>query len=154
MTRASNPIQRRPAARMQRGFTLIEAMVALIVLSVGLLGIAAMYVETLRANRTSLFRTQAVVLASDLADRMRTNRAPANAYACGDPCDPTAGGNAVADADLAAWMGAIAAQLPSGTAGVAYTAPGVTTPAAYVVTISWSEVDQASPVALQLRVEI
>ena len=58
----------------QRGFTLVEAMVALIVLSVGLLGIAALYVETLRASRTSLHRTQAVNLATDLADRMRANR--------------------------------------------------------------------------------
>ena len=52
-------------ARRQRGFTLIEAMVALIVLSVGLLGIAALYGQTLRASRTSLYRTEAVNLAAD-----------------------------------------------------------------------------------------
>jgi len=130
-------------------------MVALIVLSVGLLGIAAMYVETLRANRTSLFRTQAVTLASDIADRMRANRVPANAYACGTPeCDPSAGGNAIADADLAQWMNTIAARLPGGTAGIEYTAPGANTPAAYVVTISWTEVGQDDPVEYELRVEI
>jgi type IV pilus assembly protein PilV len=147
----SNPAH---PARAQRGFTLIEAMVALIVLSVGLLGIAAMYVETLRANRTSLFRTQAVTLASDIADRMRANRIPANAYACGAPCDPSAGGNAIADADLAQWMNTIAARLPGGTADVAFTAPGANTPAAYVVTISWTEVGQDDPVEYELRVEI
>jgi type IV pilus assembly protein PilV len=141
--------------RAQRGFTLIEAMVALIVLSVGLLGIAAMYVETLRANRTSLYRTQAVTLASDIADRMRANRVPANAYACGAlACDPSAGGNAIADADLAEWMNTIAARLPGGTAGIAFTAPGANTPAAYVVTISWTEVGQDDPVEYELRVEI
>jgi len=148
------PKDRPVPARLQRGFTLIEAMVALIVLSVGLLGIAAMYVETLRANRTSLYRTQAVALASDIADRMRANRAPANAYACGSPCDPSAGGNAIADADLAQWMTTIAARLPGGSADVAFTAPGANTPAAYVVTISWTEVGQEDPVAYQLRVEI
>lgn len=148
------PKDRSGPARAQRGFTLIEAMVALIVLSVGLLGIAAMYVETLRANRTSLFRTQAVTLASDIADRMRANRAPANAYACGAPCDPSAGANAIADADLAQWMNTIAARLPNGSADVAFTAPGANTPAAYVVTISWTEVGQDDPVAYQLRVEI
>ena len=73
--------------RRNRGFTLVEAMVALIVLSVGLLGIAALYVETLRANRTSLYRTQAVNMATDIGDRMRSNRNPAAAYACGSPCD-------------------------------------------------------------------
>jgi type IV pilus assembly protein PilV len=154
MTRARNQIRRHCALRMQRGFTLIEAMVALIVLSVGLLGIAAMYVETLRANRTSLFRTEAVMLATDLADQMRANREPANNYDCGDPCDPDDGGNAIADADLADWMDMVAEQLPSGTAGVAYTAPGVGTPAAYVVTISWTEVGQDDPAAFALRVEI
>ena len=88
------------ALRCNRGFTLVEAMVALIVLSVGLLGIAALYVETLRANRTSLYRTQAVNMATDIGDRMRSNRNPAAAYACGSPCDPTAGGSAI-EADRA-----------------------------------------------------
>ena len=106
------------ALRRNRGFTLVEAMVALIVLSVGLLGIAALYVETLRANRTSLYRTQAVNMATDIGDRMRSNRNPAAAYACGSPCDPTAGGNAIAIADLTDWMNQIAVQLPGGSAAV------------------------------------
>lgn len=147
---------RRPVLRHHaRGFSLIEAMVALLVLSIGLLGIAALYVETLRASRTALYRTEAVVQATDLADRMRANRVPANAYACGNPtCIPANGGNVIADADLADWMNAIAAALPAGTAGVAYTAATATTPAAYVITINWTEVGQAAPAAYQLRVEI
>ena len=141
--------------RAHRGFTLVEAMVALLVLSIGLLGIAALYVEALRANRTSLYRTVAVNLATDLGDRMRANRTPANAYACGTPvCTPSNGGNDIADADLAVWMGAIQTQLPGGTAGVAYTAPTATTPAAYVVSVTWDEVGQDDPVTYQLRIEI
>ncbi len=104
--------------RRNRGFTLVEAMVALIVLSVGLLGIAALYVETLRANRTSLYRTQAVNLATNIGDRMRSNRNPASAYACGSPCDPAAGSNAIAIADLTDWVNQIEQQLPGGTADV------------------------------------
>ena len=142
------------AARGERGFTLVEALVALVVLSIGLLGIAALYVETLRAGRTSLFRTQAVTLASDIADRMRANREPADAYACGDPCDPTDGGNAIADADLDAWMDAIAAQLPNGSAGVTYTAPTAVDPAIYDIEVSWTEIGQDDPVTYELRVEI
>jgi type IV pilus assembly protein PilV len=137
-----------------RGFTLVEAMVALIVLSVGLLGIAALYVETLRANRTSLYRTQAVNMATDIGDRMRSNRNPANAYACGSPCDPAAGSNAIAIADLTDWVDQIEQQLPGGTADVTYTAPTATTPAAYVVGVSWSELGQVDPVTYQLRIEI
>ncbi len=144
-----------PAARRRSGgFTLVEAMVALIVLSVGLLGIAALYVETLRANRTSLHRTQAVNVATDIADRMRSNRLPADAYACGSPCDPATGGNAIAVADLTDWVTEIQTQLPGGTADVTFTAATATTPAAYVVDIGWDEVGQTAQATFQLRIEI
>lgn len=136
------------------GFTLVESMVALLVLSIGMLGIAALYVETLQASRTALVRTQAVTLASDLGDRIRANRTPANAYACGDPCAPTNGGNAQAVDDLTAWLDSIANQLPGGVGQVAFTAGTPTTPSAYVITVSWTEVGQASAVAYALRVEI
>ena len=56
------------------GFSIVEALVALVVLSVGMLGIAALYVESLRAGRTAVYRTQAVNLAADMADRIRANR--------------------------------------------------------------------------------
>lgn len=142
------------ALRRDDGFTLVEAMVALIVLSVGLLGIAALYVETLRANRTSLHRTEAVNLATDIADRMRSNRIPADAYACDSPCDPATGGNAIAIADLTDWVAQIQTQLPGGTVDVTYTAATATTPAAYVVDIGWDEVGQDDPATFQLRIEI
>jgi len=142
------------ARRRNFGFTLVEAMVALVVLSVGLLGIAALYVETLRANRTSLHRTQAVAVATDVADRMRANRNPANAYACGSPCNPATGGNAIAVADLTDWVNRINTQLPGGTVAVAYTAATATTPAAYVVNIGWNEIGQTAQATFQLRIEI
>lgn len=143
-----------PARRAHRGFTLVEALVALLVLSVGLLGIAALYVETLRASRMSLYRTQAVNFATDLADRMRANRLPATAYNCGSPCVPASGGNAVATADLTDWMGRIGASLPGGTANVTFVAGTATTPDAYLIEVEWTEVEQANPVDFQLRVEI
>lgn len=136
------------------GFTLVESMVALLVLSIGMLGIAALYVETLQASRTALVRTQAVTLASDLGDRIRANRTPANAYACGDPCNASNGGNAQAVDDLTVWLDSVANQLPGGVGQVAFTAGTPTTPSAYVITVSWTEVGQASAVAYDLRVEI
>ena len=142
------------ARRHDRGFTLVEALVALLVLSVGLLGIAALYVETLRASRMSLYRTQAVNFATDLADRMRANRLPATAYNCGSPCVPTSGGNPVAIADLTDWMARIGAALPGGTANVTFVAGTATTPDSYLIEVEWTEVEQATPVDFQLRVEI
>ena len=56
------------------GFSLVEALVALVVLSIGMLGIAALHVESLRSGRTALTRTTAVALAADMADRIRANR--------------------------------------------------------------------------------
>lgn len=138
-----------------RGFTLIEAMVALLVLSIGLLGIAALYVETLRASRSALFRTQAVNLAADLADRIRANRIPAGAYNCGDPCVASAGLNALAQADLTEWLANVGALLPDGSVQVAFTDeldPNV--PDFYDIQVSWTEVGQAAAASYQLRLEI
>lgn len=129
------------------GFTLVEVLIALIVLSIGLLGIAAMYVETLRANRSALVRTQAIALASDLADRIRANRVPADAYT-------GTGGNAQAIADLTGWNDRIEAELPGGAGTVSYRAGTATTPAQYMIQVSWTEVGQTDPSTYELRLEI
>ena len=50
------------------GFTLVEVLLALLVLCVGMLGTAAILLESLRASRSGIARTQAVTLAADLAD--------------------------------------------------------------------------------------
>lgn len=143
-------IFRRPAA----GFTLVEVLIALVVLSIGMLGIAALYLESLRGGRAALYRTQAVTFAADIGDRMRANRSPADAYNCGNPCVSSAGKNALAQSDLAGWLANVQASLPGGTASVAYTPATPTTPTAYVVTISWNEIGYADPLTYQLRVEI
>lgn len=141
--------------RAVRGFTLVEVLIALIVLSIGLLGIAALYLETLRANRTALFRTQAVTLAADLADRIRANRDPPGAYACAAPCNPAGAGNPIAITDLTMWVALVQTQLPGGAGSVTYVDDGnVNTPAVYTIAVSWTEVGQAAPVAYQLRMEI
>ncbi len=65
----------------QQGFTMVEVLVALVVLAIGLLGIAALYLNSLQAGRTAIYRTEAVQLAADLADRIRMNRTAQNGYA-------------------------------------------------------------------------
>jgi type IV pilus assembly protein PilV len=56
-----------------QGFSLLEVLVTLIVLSVGLLGLAALQATTLQNNHSAYQRVQATLLASDMADRMRSN---------------------------------------------------------------------------------
>lgn len=55
------------------GFTLLEVLVALLVLSVGLMGLAGLQMTSVSNARDAYFRSQAVVLAYDIADRMRAN---------------------------------------------------------------------------------
>ncbi len=59
--------------RRVRGFTLVEVLIALIIMSVGMLGIAGLYVQSMQAGRTSMLRHHAVTLAGDIADRIRAN---------------------------------------------------------------------------------
>ena len=58
----------------QRGLTLVETLAALVVLSVGLLGTAALQILAMDAGRAAFFRGRAVDLAADMAERIRSNR--------------------------------------------------------------------------------
>jgi type IV pilus assembly protein PilV len=130
-----------------RGFTLVEALIALLVLSIGMLGIAVLFVESLQAGRDAQLRTFAVSVAADLADRIRANRTPVNAYA-------GAGIGARAIADLAEWRALAAARLPRGEGEVRFLAGTATTPASYTIRVSWAQTDHAEPVAYELCLEI
>jgi type IV pilus assembly protein PilV len=63
----------RIAQRKHAGFTLIEILITVLVLSIGLLGLAGMQISGLRANMSSEARSKATLLASDIAERMRNN---------------------------------------------------------------------------------
>jgi len=60
-------------SKIQRGFSLLEVLVAVVILAVGILGVAGLQVASMQQNRSALFRTQAVQLANDMLDRMRAN---------------------------------------------------------------------------------
>jgi type IV pilus assembly protein PilV len=57
----------------QRGLTLIEAMIALLVVSIGLLGIASLQITAMNQNASSLHHSQAVWYAYNMSDRIRSN---------------------------------------------------------------------------------
>ncbi len=59
--------------KKNNGFTLIEVLISMLILSVGLLGLAALQMTSLRQNLSAYHRTQATQLAYDIADRMRVN---------------------------------------------------------------------------------
>jgi type IV pilus assembly protein PilV len=64
----------------QSGFTLVEALVALVVLSVGLLGVAKLVLGAVHADDSAYMRGQATQLAYELLDEMRANRPGAIAF--------------------------------------------------------------------------
>ncbi len=110
------------------GFTLLEVLVAVLVLSIGLLGIAGLQVTGLRFNQSAYMRTQATLLAYEMADQMRANRPtmlpPVNGYdipnAAGGvsvpACETAAGCTAVqmAQNDVFRWQQRLAQALPNG----------------------------------------
>ncbi|MEX1067012.1 MAG: type IV pilus modification protein PilV [Aquisalimonadaceae bacterium] len=58
----------------QRGLTLIEVLVTMVVLSIGLLGLAGLQAYALQNNNSAYYASQATILTQDIADRMRANR--------------------------------------------------------------------------------
>lgn len=60
-------------ARFQRGFSMIELLVAVLVMGVGVLGVTGLQMVSLQNNRDALMRTEALQMAYDILDRVRVN---------------------------------------------------------------------------------
>lgn len=126
----------------QSGFTLLEVLVAVLVLSIGLLGLAGLLASSIRNNQSAYQRTQATWLAYDIVDRMRVNRPAALASdydtALGTPANcaanPTLSG-AMAAQDLTGWKTLLACALPAGDGAVALN----TATRQVTVTVQWND---------------
>ena len=104
----------------QGGFTLVEVLIAVLVLSIGLIGLASLQGVALQFNNSAFLRSQATNLAYDMADRVRANRRAAlnlGAYNLA-VADATPAAGALADTDLNEWRTALQNNLPGGTGGV------------------------------------
>lgn len=119
----------------QKGFTLLEVLVAMLVLSIGLLGLAGLMASSLRNNHSAYYRSQATWLAYDVIDRMRTNRPNALDYVVGIGGAPVAGG--LAGDDVTDWKAMIANSLPEGDGSVAVMVAGEAR--TVTVTIQWND---------------
>ena len=119
--------------RSQRGLTLIEVLIAVLIFSLGLIGLAGLLIVSTQANHGAYLRTQASFLANAMADRMRANPAavwagnydssaypitgtlPACASAAG--CSPAQ----VAQRDQMHWSQQLVQFLPAAAAAIACT---------------------------------
>lgn len=73
----------------QRGFTLVEVLVSVLVLLIGVLGVASMQMLSIETNRGAYYRSQATFVGSEILDAMRANPLALNDYVITiDPEDP------------------------------------------------------------------
>lgn len=135
--------------RKLQGFSLVEVLIALIIMSVGMLGIAGLYVQSMQAGRTSMLRHHAVTLAGDVADRIRANPTAGAAYtaATGTNNNCVAQGTNCNAAQMAAndifiWQAQAASFLPvfaNQAQQVQITHDATTNPPTYTIVVRWDE---------------
>ncbi|MGD2172065.1 MAG: type IV pilus modification protein PilV [Gammaproteobacteria bacterium] len=126
--------------RIQQGVTLVEAMIALLVISIGLLGIASLQLTAMNQNASSLNHSQAVWYAYNMSDRIRANISEFDNYdgidtSTGYAQDCTSGPCTTAQmvtADAADWA-AMVGGLPGGRGIIASNADGL------LVTVMWDD---------------
>lgn len=118
-----------------RGISLIEVMVSVLVLGVGLLGIAAMQSVALRGGQSSLESTQAVMQTTAIIEAMRANWRNAGSYNTAKMCAAT-GAAGLAANDLDNWVNSLQASIGGGgsTCGEISGCPG-----ACVITVHWND---------------
>ena len=152
------------AGRRAAGFTLVEVLVALVILTVGMLGIASLLLSSLQSSRMASSRTQAVNLASDIIERIRANRGAGTTYDTTVTPTPTLVANCetagqtcttvqMAQNDLSRWQTSIAATLPGGT-GTISVQPITTAVFEYTVTVDWTQAGESLAGSYTLTVQI
>lgn len=130
-----------PALPTARGFSVLEILVALAVIAIGVIGVAALYTERVNITARTDARTIAAELAESIAGRIRLNDAGRIGYArvMGIVCNPRAkpkGADRQAEMEAACWQDKVGQRLPNGSGTIMRDTS--TTPATYVVAVSWT----------------
>jgi len=148
--------------RRMAGITMVETLVALVVISVGMLGIAGLYLSSLKAGRSANLRIQALNLASEMADRIRANRnglanyvataaATGTQHACAAANCST---KDIAENDIYIWKQAISAALPANANGqINFVDVADPDPDRYVILLTWREAGEDVDSTFSMSVE-
>jgi type IV pilus modification protein PilV len=128
----------------ERGFTIVEIFAALLVMAVGIIGIAALYSDQVQTDADTQLHRQAAALADEIAARIRATKEGHAGFATtiGVLCDsppkrPQPQDTAAHEA--ACWEDEVERRLPSGLGSI--TRDVLTTPQTYVIAVSWSAPD-------------
>jgi type IV pilus assembly protein PilV len=158
----------------QSGFALVESLIAVLLVSLGLMGVGQLILVSLREAAGALARTQAVFLVRDMMDRIRANPDALDAYDCatygGLPaergCTPSGAPSAecsardLAEDDLARWQALVRASLvlapgmPTAANVSFVAAASASEPARYRVEISWQQPGSTAPLTLSGEVQL
>ena len=134
----SRPLQPSSTPRQLRGMSLIEVMVALLVLAVGLLGIAAMQSLALRGGQSSLETSQAIMQANSIIEAMRAN--PTANYNIGKTCSAASiTGTDARATDLIGWVNSMKNTIGSGATDTTTCGEIVGCPGACLVRVYWDD---------------
>ena len=120
----------------QRGASMIELLVSILIFAFGMLGLVGLQTRTLGYGQFSLYRSQATALTDDILDRMRTDRVNARAGTWNTvlaDASTSITGATIAQTDLKDWKQQVEALLPLGQAEVSVTAGVVT------IKVRWDE---------------
>lgn len=140
--------------RRQAGMSLIEVMIAVLILAIGLLGIAALQATALRNSQSSMERSQAVIQTYTILDAMRANLASARAgnyniaRTCAAPVAPGVPADLLRDADHQAWLTDIQ-RLGAGSCGTIACINLSATQADCAITVEWDDSRGAGGLAAQ-----
>jgi|CXWL01.1.fsa_nt_gi type IV pilus assembly protein PilV len=122
-----------PSRCSQSGTTLLEVLITVVLVSIGLLGLAGLQLTTVQNTNSAGERFEATTLAQDILERMRANRQQAlNGQYNLLMADAPAGAN-LAGNDLTAWMDALAT-LPAGDGSIDVDNAGVVT-----IEVAWTD---------------
>ena len=126
----------------QQGLSIIEVLVAMLILAVGLLGMASLQVRAVSDTTNSSYRSIAIFYANDMADRIRANPVAEQGNLYNDEtggavtagCSSAAGCNStqLAANDKSEWLANVADALPAGTGEITKNGN------VYTVTVSWN----------------
>lgn len=133
----------------QRGASLLEVLIAVLILAIGMLGVAAMQSMSLRNSLSALERSQATVQSYAIIDSMRANLEVArnnqyNLAMAAAPCAAPAAGATLASRDLNAWITSLQATLGPSACGAVACAANVCE-----VTVRWNDERGTGGVAAQ-----
>ncbi len=131
--------------RFSQGSSLIEVLVTLVLVAIGLSGMMMMQARGLEQNQSAYLRTQAIAMASDMADRMRLNKqaalndlyqlAEGDTSASFSQAPATPANKKLAYNDLNAWLSWVELSLPKGDAVITRNNQVVS------ITVSWGGAD-------------